>query len=154
MIHPSIVEEEGVSPLIFQTNSLSMASNSLRLLLKFRTGLTCNSTVHYMYLSCAGRFHSRRRACTEFALPSYGLHKGWPRGPEKAHKILTLSLSPSLPPSLSRSLSTDAADAERLRSSFSTIHAAASTRQSSKRKPVRGDDSCRWKWWWRGGGGF
>ena len=48
MIGPFIVVEEGVSPMIFQTNSLPMASNSLRLLLKFQTDLTSNSTVHYL----------------------------------------------------------------------------------------------------------
>jgi len=66
MIHPYILEEEGVSPLIFQTNSLAEASNSLRLLLRFRTGLTCNSTVHY--LSCVARLHSRCRSCTHAAV--------------------------------------------------------------------------------------
>ena len=48
MIRPFILEEEGVSPMVFQTNSLPMASNSLRLLLKFQTDLTSNSTVHYL----------------------------------------------------------------------------------------------------------
>jgi cysteine-rich repeat protein len=43
MVSPEILQEDGVSPLVFQTNSLPLASNSLRVLLKFRTGLTPDS---------------------------------------------------------------------------------------------------------------